>query len=513
MAHVLLIRGPLVFSAHSVSSPVTMPLSIAYLAASLLKYGHDASVIDALGEGLDHIDYSYTPRVVYRGLPTKSILDRITTRPDGIGVTSMFSQEWPHLEDMINALHAQYPDVPIIVGGEHATAASEYILRSCPAVSHIAVGEGEGTIVDYADYLDGTKPLDQIAGIQYLSASGALVQTPTRSRVKSPDDIPWPAWHLFDLEPYFAAGEGMGVARGRSMPILATRGCPYQCTFCSNPAMWTTRYVMRSIPQVVDEIESYLRDYKATNIDFFDLTAIVQKKWTLDFCHEVKRRGLQFTWQLPSGTRSEAMDAEVLEAMSSSGCMNVTYAPESGSVKVLADIKKKVRLPSLVSSIKAAIELGIVVKCNLIIGFPKETRWDMLQTFWFALKLAWMGVEDTGLYVFTPYPGSELYAALRKDGVLGPMNKEYFESMTSFMKLVPTVTYSEHVGTKEISFYRLVGMALFYSISFLRHPSRILRFVRNYRQHRADTTFEERLFERLRRMKLQRKSKTVALES
>ena len=513
MAHILLIRGPLVFSAHSVSSPVTMPLSLAYLAGTLLKDGHEVSVIDGLGEGLDHIDYSYTPNVVYRGLPTKSIVKRITKRPDAIGVTSMFSQEWPHLEEMINTIHAEYPDVPIIVGGEHATAASEYVLRSCPAVKHIAIGEGEGTISDYAEYLDGKRRLEDIAGIQYLSPSGELVTTAGRARFKTPDDIPWPAWHLFDLEPYFEAGEGMGVARGRSMPILATRGCPYQCTFCSNPSMWTTRYVMRSIPAVVDEIESYLREYKATNIDFFDLTAIVQKKWTLEFCYEIKRRGLQFTWQLPSGTRSEAMDEEVLRAMSSSGCMNVTYAPESGSVRVLASIKKKVKLPSLVASIKSAIPLGIVVKCNLIVGFPDETRWDMLQTFWFALKLAWMGVEDTGLYVFTPYPGSELYTSLRAKGVIGPMGKEYFESMASFMKLVPTVTYCENVSRWEISFYRLFGMALFYSISFLRHPSRMVRFIRNFRDHRADTTFEERLFERFRRHKLQRKTKTMAAES
>ena len=180
---------------------------------------------------------------------------------------------------------------------------------------------------------------------------------------------------------------------------------------------------------------------------------------------------------------------------------------------MLASIKKKVKLPALVASIKSAIPLGIVVKCNLIVGFPDETRWDMLQTFWLALKLAWMGVEDTGLYVFTPYPGSELYTSLRAKGALGPMNKEYFESMTSFMKLVPTVTYSEHVGRWEISFYRLFGMALFYSISFLRHPSRMVRFVQNFRQHRADTTFEERLFERLRRSKLQRKTKAMAAES
>ena len=128
--------------------------------------------------------------------------------------------------------------------------------------------------------------------------------------------------------------------------------------------MSTTRYVMRAIPDVVDEIESYMKNYRADNIDFFDLTAIIKKEWTLGFCAEVKRRGLKFTWQLPSGTRSEAMDAEVLAAMASSGCRNVTYAPESGSTRTLKGIKKKVKLPRLFSSSRFTTPSATVSSSN-----------------------------------------------------------------------------------------------------------------------------------------------------
>ena len=481
-----------------------MPLSLAYLAAALLKEGHKVSVIDALGEALANIQTSYVPDAVYRGLSHEHILKRIVEKPDAIGVTTMFSQEWPHIEEMINAIGAKYPDVPIIVGGEHATACSESILRTCPAAKYICTGEGEGTIVDLADYLDGKTKIEDIEGIQYLSSNGELVTNPPRARNRTADEIAWPAWHLFDLEPYFEAGEGMGVARGRSMPILATRGCPYQCTFCSSPTMWTTRYVMRSPSDVVDEIESYLDNYEADNIDFFDLTAIIKKHWIMDFCHEVKRRKLEFTWQLPSGTRSEALDEEALREMTSSGCKNITYAPESGSLRTLDLIKKKVKLPRLISSIKAAIRNGVIVKCNLVIGFPQETRWDMLQTFWLAIKFAWLGVEDTGLYVFSPYPGSELYRYLCQKGVLGREDKEYYQSLLSFMKPVPSVTFCENVGRVEISFYRLSGMSIFYAMGYVFHPWRIFRSIRNFLTHRADTTFEERVAERLRRLHLQK---------
>jgi radical SAM superfamily enzyme YgiQ (UPF0313 family) len=511
MAHILLIRPPSVFSASTYSAPVTMPLANAYLSANLLKHGHRVTNIDALGEDIDHIDVSYHPRVRYRGLSTENILARITERPDGIGVSVMFSQDWPHIEDMINAIHAKFPDVPILAGGEHPTAAGEYVLRSCPAVKHVALGEGEATIVEWAEWLDGNRPLEEVGGIQYLDVFGLVKSNAARQRVRNLDELPWPAWHLFDLEPYFAVGEGHGVERGRSMPIVATRGCPYSCTFCSSPAMWTTRYAMRAIPDVVDEIERYMQTYRADNIDFFDLTAIIKKDWILSFCGEIQRRGLKLTWQLPSGTRSEAMDAEVMQAMASAGCTNVTYAPESGSQRMLDDIKKKVKLPKLFESIRYARRNGIFVKCNLIIGFPRETRGDMLRTLWIAIRFAILGIDDAGMYAYSPYPGSELYNYLRATGAIPQMDRDYFTSLMTFMDLKQSSNYCENVGELEISIYRVLGMSLFYGLSYALRPARILRTIRNYRAHRSDTVFEERLFAFLRRKKLERDQKPAEI--
>jgi len=484
-----------------------MPLANAYLSANLLKHGHRVTNIDALGEDIDHIDVSYHPHVRYRGLSTEKILERITERPDGIGVSVMFSQDWPHIEDMINAIRAKFPDVPILAGGEHPTAAGEYVLRTCPAVTHVALGEGEATIVEWAEWLDGKRRLEDVGGIQYIDVFGNARSNPARERIRNLDDLPWPAWHLFNLEPYFSVGEGHGVERGRSMPLVATRGCPYQCTFCSSPSMWTTRYAMRSIPDVVDEIELYMKTYRAQNIDFFDLTAIIKKEWIMSFCAELKRRGLKLTWQLPSGTRSEAMDAEVMAAMASSGCTNVTYAPESGSTRTLNDIKKKVKLPRLFESIRYAKRNGIFVKCNLIIGFPRERRWDMLQTVWVAIRFAVLGVDDTAIYAYSPYPGSELHQYLLSTGAIPKMDRDYFTSLMTFMDLKQSSNYCENVGETEISIYRLIGMSAFYAIAYLLRPANIARTIRNYRAHKSDTVFEERLFAFLRRKKLERTRK------
>ncbi len=111
--------------------------------------------------------------------------------------------------------------------------------------------------------------------------------------------------------------------------------------------MWTTRYTTRAPALVVDEIEDYVRRYRVENIDFYDLTAIVKRDWILEFCRLLDARGLRITWQLPSGTRSEALDEPVLRAMYRSGCRNVSYAPESGSERTLEAIKKKVKLDRL----------------------------------------------------------------------------------------------------------------------------------------------------------------------
>lgn len=508
MSRILLVRPPAVFSSSAYSAALTMPLALGYLSASLLEHGHQVENIDALGAGIDHIGVAYSPRIHFRGLPIADIVDRIVEPPDGIGVSSMFSQDWPHVEDMINAIHEKFPDVPLIVGGEHATAAGEHVLRSCRAVTHVAAGEGDLTIVDWADWLDERMPIERVQGICYLDRAGNVTTTGPRPRIKAIDDLPWPAWHLFDLEPYFAAGEGAGVERGRCMPILATRGCPFQCTFCSSPTMWTTRYVMRRVSSVVDEIEHYLKTYRAANIDFYDLTAIIRKDWILQLCREIEQRRLDFTWQLPSGTRSEALDGEVLEAMSRVGCRNVTYAPESGSPRTLKAIKKKVSLPKISASIAHAKKAGIVVKCNLIIGFPHETRVDVLQTVGYGLYCAWLGVDDVGIYPFSPYPGSELHAQLVASGVITGMDREYFASLMSFMDLKRSSTYCERVGPFELSCYRLVGMSVCYGLSYALHPSRMIRSIRNYRSHRSESSFEVRLFGMLRRRQIEKRARS-----
>ena len=495
MAHLTLIRPPLVATAGSYSVIIAPPLGLAYVAAALEEAGHALAVIDALGEHPDSCHDAAHPGLLAYGLSIDEIVERIPPGTQGIGLSVMFSQQWPHVEALARAIRSRFPQAPIFVGGEHATASWTYLLAHCPEVTICVLGEGELSAVEIAEWIDGRRSIEEVSGIA-VRKDGVPQRNQVRPRVLTPETLPPPAWHLFPMEEYFARGLGHGVNRGRSIPMLATRGCPFQCTFCSSPEMWTTRYVVRPVEAVVDEIESYIARYRIENVDFEDLTAFIKRNWILAFCAELERRRIRISYQLPSGTRSEVLDREVLEALYRTGCRNLTYAPESGSEQTLHRIKKKVRLDRMLASMRAAVKAGIVVRVNMIIAFPFETRRDVLDTFRLCLKMAWIGVEDIPLFPFCPYPGSAIYAELRDAGRVPEMSNDYFASL-GFEDLTH-VTSVCGMSAAEINFYRLLGMALFLVVGYVRRPWRLLRMVRNLARGRSESAVEQRLDQLLR---------------
>src|SRR5690606_19538406 len=160
----------------------------------------------------------------------------------------------------------------------------------------------------------------------------------------------------------------------------------------------------------------------------FDLTAIIKKDWIIKFCQEIERRNLKITYQLPSGTRSEAIDAEVAYWLKKTGCTQMNYAPESGSPETLIRVKKKMQLPRLEKSMKGVLKQDIKVMCNVIL-FPHDSIKDLAQTFFFMIKASFWGVHDITFVPYVPYPGSELYEELRRKKQLPPMTFEYFNSL------------------------------------------------------------------------------------
>jgi len=496
--HITLVRPPAISSRFAYTVGVVLPIGPAYIAGSLLAAGHRVAAVDALGEAPLQRGPTSHPHLIYHGLAIPEIVDHIDPATDAIGISVMFSQQWPHVDQLIRAIHAALPGRPIFVGGEHVTGTWEFVLDSCAPVTACALGEGEETMVELADWVAGNRALSDVAGIA-CRIDGRAQRTAPRQRIRDIDDIPRPAWDIFPVAKYLDDGFAYGVNLGRSMPILATRGCPYRCTFCSSPAMWTTRYYVRDVADVVDEIASYVERYRVTNVDFYDLTAIIRRSWILEFCRELERRGLSITYQLPTGTRSEALDEEVLRALYRTGCRNICYAPESGSRRTLARVKKKIKPERMIESIRAAKRARIVVKANIMIGLPGETRRDLWETVRLGMKLAWLGVEDLPLFPFIPYPGTELYDTLRAEGAVPPLSNEYFARL-GYADLDDAQSQSRHVSSRELAWVRFLGMAVFLLIGYLRHPWRVFRSMHALATEQSTTVVELRLVDAKRRL-------------
>ncbi len=477
MAHVTLIRPPRVCSATVYGEDREPSLGLAYIVAALEAAGNELTVIDAVGEAPDNRYPAAYPGLVAYGLTIPQIVDRIPPGTDAIGVSVMFSVLWPHVGALVRAIATRLPGTPIILGGEHATAVWEYLLATYPEVTVCVLGEGEVTAVELAEWLDGKRALDSIAGIAIRTSTGPQ-RTQERPRLRQIEKLPRPAWHRFPLEAYFARGLcGQGDRYiGRSLPIVATRGCPFRCTFCSSASMWTTRYVLRPVTDVADEIQGHVERYGVSNVDFEDLSPFVKRDWILEFCRELSRRGLGITFQLPVGTRSEALDREVLQAMSNAGCKAVRYAPESGSPQTIARIKKRVQLDRMPASIRAAAEMGMTVKASFIIGFPFETRRDMWDTIRFCATLARNGARDVYVYSFSPYPGSELANELRQQGVLPPLGDEYFASL-ALQECRQRVRVNKNVSPLEILGCQVTAMLLAQVVVYAKEPARLPRTI------------------------------------
>jgi radical SAM superfamily enzyme YgiQ (UPF0313 family) len=355
--------------------------------------------------------------------------------------------------------------------------------------------------LDIVEKVYEEKELSGVHGISYLK-NGSTMVNPSRARIRNIDKIPEPYWDDLPLETYMSGGYSHGVNIGRSMPILATRGCPFRCTFCSSPFMWTTRWEARTPQLVFDEMVKYIEKYNAINFDLYDLTAIVKKSWIIEFCNIIIDSGRKFTWQLPSGTRSEAIDEEVVDKLWMSGCRNMSYAPESGSLEVLSRIKKKVSISGLVESMRAACKRGLSVKINMIYAFPQDTLQDLWQNFKFGMKCAWLGVDDSTFIPFVPYPGSELYHELVGKNKIKPPSDEYFDGLIPFSDLQFAKSYNEYLTDWILVWIRYLYFAVFYGVMFLRWPMRPIRIIKNLLTGKQESRGEEAIRNILNRKKL-----------
>ena len=482
---VQLIHPPLYLNVHAMTAlRPSLPLGLAYIAAALRQSGFEVSVVDAVAEAPEQVTQNPLKKSLFAlGLTADEIVERLDPEADAFGLTNMWTFSWPLVREICQKIKARYPDTPLVCGGEHFSGLPELSMEQAP-IDFIVRGEGEeGAIEVFKGIEIGVDKVDWslVQGIWYRDADGRPVESKeSRARNKDVDNIPWPAWDLFDVEVYNEQGFINGLNAGLTVPILATRGCPYQCTYCASPNMWTTRWYARDPKDVVDEMQFYKEHYGATNFPFQDLTAILKRDWILEFCNELKERQLNVTWQFPSGTRCEVIDDEVASLLRETGGKSLALAPESGSERTRKLIQKRMKTDSLMNAVKSSVRNGLNITCFIVIAFPHDTAEDLKETAKMCRKLGRLGIDDIAVGFFFPIPNTQLYKELTEKGRVNLEDRFLLTPIfANEQKLLAENNYCEHLDHKQLTRWKYKLLLNFYLTSFVFHPTKPFRILWN----------------------------------
>lgn len=255
---VAIVRVPTIIDGSASTAPICPPIGLAYLKRVISKFTANIEVIDSIGNFPEtRVDKIKNQGFNILGQNIDEITGGISSDADLVLISCMFSQDWIYTKALIKKLKEKCNNSMFVIGGEHATALPLFCLNESPELDIVVLGEGEAIIADILrEYIscDSQTPTT-VEGTFVRLADGDIKENKRNTRIKKMDEIEWPDWEGFPLSNYFKGHHGFGVTLGsRSMPILASRGCPYECTFCSSPLMWTTLWKSRNPQDVFDEI-------------------------------------------------------------------------------------------------------------------------------------------------------------------------------------------------------------------------------------------------------------------
>ncbi len=357
---------------------VTLP----YLAAALRAEGHEVEILDLL---------------LARTTPEKIERRMQSLRPELVGITSVTLNHHiaSHIAEIVRKCDEQ---VPIVMGGPHVSFEIEGSFRDLPALDFIGIGEGEHTVVELARALEGRMDLRDVRGLALRDRrSGSVLRTPPRPLEDDLDELPPPARDLVPLARYLAFDSHASV--------VTSRGCPYECIFCSAPA-WTGRKVRyRNPSRCVDEIEE-LSELGFREITIEDDLFTLYRKHFLAVCGELIRRDTGIRWNAFS--RVDTITPEVVEIMARAGCQAICFGVESGNQEVLDIVKKKSDLAKVREAMRMTRSVGITALASFIIGLPGETEETLRKTVEFAESLQQEFGSLYGFHVLSPFPGTEV---------------------------------------------------------------------------------------------------------
>ncbi len=363
---------------------------IGMLSAVLKAHGHTARLHTLFGR--------YDPEPLRRA---------IAEFQPGLIALSAVSPQFRHVKQLFRDLQP-FPAFTIL-GGPHATLAPD-CLETIPGLDAVCVGEGEFPLLDLANALERGGDPAAIPGLWVKTRDRGLVRNPTRPFLEDLDALPFPDRELFDYQRIIASDFHTAL-------FMFSRGCPYNCTFCSNHALrgkQAGRYVrFRSVDSCLAEIRAVTARYRMASLYFNDDCFTAQRAFVEAFC---ERYPAEFSLPFAINARPETMDDAVCRRLHAAGCRRISIGVESGSERFRREVLGRRQSNACIEAAFAACRrAGIKTKSFNIVGFPYETPADFEETVALNARLQ---PDSVILGIFEPYPGTQLAEACLKEGWL-----------------------------------------------------------------------------------------------
>jgi len=408
---------------HSQVPAAPPPIGLMYLAGYLRQFRNDLE-IDA---------FDARVKLAQAGEVREYIKK---SRPDVVGITA-FTMESAEAHQTAGMVKELFPEIPVILGGPYPSS-DPGNAGNDDNVDFLIFGEGEIPLLQLVNTLEKGDDPAEIKGIQFRQ-NGNVINTGPVDVVFNPDDIPFPAWDLLDLDDYFHPSAGKRRLTNpiqmydRGMSVFSSRGCPYRCTYCHNIFGKKTRF--RSPENVIDELKWLKTEFGIQEIEFIDDVFNLDLERAKKIMELMIEEDLNLRFSFPNGLRADRMDEELVLKMRKAGCYRVNYAIESGSPRIQKLMKKNLKLGRAKEIIDFTARQNISVGGFFMLGFPDETEEEMLQTIDFALKSK---CHTASFFILTPFPGTEMYSEAIEAGIdMEAMYSDYGAVSKNLSRNVP----------------------------------------------------------------------------
>lgn len=390
----------------------SMNLGLSYLASYLRSKGHNVEAIDSLFENnATIVPVKFKYQTVYRvGLDYASIAKRISKDTDLIGISAPFSNHATIIQELSREIKKIHPNKPIVIGGTYPSTSPEDILNM--EVDYAVCGEGE---IPLDKLLSGEKP-SSIKGV-YYKEDGKLLGSGKADIIMDLDQAPFPARDLFHYNEILETVQKARIrintdilyTQVRSVPIITSRGCPYDCTFCSIHFVHGHRWRCRSAENVVKELQELVEKYHVDEVSIIDDHLAAKRDRLISILDRLIELNLGLKWSTPNGIRVDYLDEEILTKIKKAGCNSLVLGIQHGDPQMLKTMGTKLDLSKVEEVVKIGHKLELEMAAFFIIGHPGEDKKSFMKMIKYGQRLGKHGLRDFRINIARAYPKTKLY--------------------------------------------------------------------------------------------------------